>query len=65
MYPMYPKYPPVDLTELFAVVRAGAVTVPPPTCPDCDVPEELTPSGFWYACRVCHPATFSSLAEHV
>jgi len=33
-------------------------------CPDCDGPCEIVPfsprlgSGFWYACRRCHPATF-------
>lgn len=28
-------------------------------CPDCGNPWELVPpSAFWYACRVCYPATF-------
>lgn len=28
-------------------------------CPDCEQPEELTPSGLWMACRACHPASFA------
>ena len=37
-----------------------APTPPVPECPDCDQPKALVPpTGFWWACKTCHPGTFT------
>lgn len=63
IYPLYPNYPPADGPEAGAdpleTLLPLCSPAPDRLCPDCDAVEELTPSGFWYACASCSPATFT------
>lgn len=57
IYPMYPMYPAAQGDPL-ATLLPLAASPAAPICPDCDQPEALTSSGFWYACPACSPSTF-------
>lgn len=59
VYPHYPNYPAVAGSDPLATLLPLTSPVPARVCPDCDNEEELTPSGFWYGCRSCHPLTFA------
>lgn len=60
LYPIYPNYPPVTGADPLAELLPLTSPAPARVCPDHDeeVHETLSPSGFWYACPVCHPGTF-------
>ena len=58
VYPTYPNYPSTEGADPLAGLLALTSPVPARICPDCDNEEELTPSGFYFACRSCTPATF-------
>jgi len=58
-YPLYPNYPSTAGSDPLAHLFDQTVEVPARLCPDCDRPEEITPSGFWMACRTCNPETFT------
>ena len=58
IYPIYPNYPSTDGADPLSSLLPLCSPVPARVCPDCETEEELTPSGFWYACRSCTPRTF-------
>lgn len=61
--PIYPSYPDDSgSADPLATLLPLTSPVPDRLCPDCDAVEELTPSGFWYACRTCTPRTFDPRA---
>ena len=64
VYPVYPNYPPAEVpgeagADPLASLLPLCEPAQPRVCPDCDGPETLTPSGFWYACERCAPLTFT------
>lgn len=58
LYPNYPNYPALTGADPLAELLPLTSPMPARVCPDCDHEEELTPSGFYYACRTCTPGTF-------
>jgi hypothetical protein len=58
IYPLYPNYPSTDGADPLSSLLPLCIDVPARICPDCEQPEELTPSGLWYACPRCTPRTF-------
>jgi hypothetical protein len=58
VYPIYPNYPSTEGGDPLSSLLPLCADVPARECPDCDQPEELTPSGLWMACRACHPGSF-------
>lgn len=58
IYPMYPYYPSTEGADPLAHLLDHCVEVAPRVCPDCEQPEELTPSGLWAACPRCTPQSF-------
>jgi hypothetical protein len=58
-YPTYPNYPATEGADPLTLLLPLCIEVPARICPDCDQPEELTPSGFYFACRTCTPGTFA------